>query len=137
MYVRDAMTTVVLTVGPEHTLRDAAQRMTERGVGAAVVIDEQQAGPGIITERDVLRSVGSGDAPDEERVRDHLTANIILATPDWSLEQAASEMVRGGFRHIVVVEGADVVGILSIRDIVRSWTADAATSELASGAALR
>ncbi len=137
MYVRDAMTTVVLTVGPEHTLRDAARRMTERGVGAAVVIDEQQAGPGIITERDVLRSVGSGDAPDEERVRDHLTANVILATPDWSLEQAASEMVRGGFRHIVVVEGADVVGILSIRDIVRSWTADAATSELASGAALR
>jgi CBS domain-containing protein len=137
MHVRDAMTTVVLTVGPEHTLRDAARRMTERGVGAAVVIDEQQAGPGIITERDVLRSVGSGDAPDEERVRDHLTANVILATPEWSLEQAASEMVRGGFRHIVVVEGADVVGILSMRDIVRSWTADAASSELASGAALR
>jgi CBS domain-containing protein len=137
MYVRDAMTTVVLTVGPEHTLRDAARRMTERGVGAAVVIDEQQAGPGIITERDVLRSVGSGEAPDRQRVRDHLTANVILATPDWSLEQAASEMVRGGFRHIVVVEGADVVGILSMRDIVRSWTADAATSELAAGAGLR
>jgi CBS domain-containing protein len=137
MYVRDAMTTVVLTVGPEHTLRDAARRMTERGVGAAVVIDEEQAGPGIITERDVLRSVGSGEGPDEERVRDHLTANVILATPDWSLEQAASEMVRGAFRHIVVVEGSDVVGILSMRDIVRSWTADAATSELAAGAGLR
>jgi CBS domain-containing protein len=137
MYVRDAMTTVVLTVGPDHTLRDAARRMTERGVGAAVVIDEQQAGPGIITERDILRSVGTDEAPDEERVRDHLTANVILATPDWSLEQAASEMVRGGFRHIIVVDGADVVGILSIRDIVRSWTADAATSELATGAILR
>jgi CBS domain-containing protein len=137
MYVRDAMTTVVVTAGPEHTLRDAARRMTERGVGAAVVIDEQQAGPGIITERDILRSVGGGQAPDEERVRDHLTAEVILATPDWSLEQAASEMIRGGFRHIVVVEGPDVVGILSMRDIVRSWTADAATSELVSGAALR
>jgi CBS domain-containing protein len=137
MYVRDAMTTVVLTVGPEHTLRDAARRMTERGVGAAVVIDEQQAGPGIITERDVLRSVGSGETPDEERVREHLTADVILATPDWSLEQAATEMIRGGFRHIVVVDGADVAGILSIRDIVRSWTADAATSELASGVGLR
>ena len=137
MYVRDAMTTVVLTVGPEHTLRDAARRMTARNVGAAVVIDEQQAGPCIITERDVLRSVGSDEAPDEERVRDHLTANAILATPDWSLEQAASEMVRGGFRHIIVVDGPDVVGILSMRDIVRSWTADAATSELASGAGLR
>jgi CBS domain-containing protein len=137
MRVRDAMSTVVLTAGPEHTLRDAARRMTERGVGAAVIIDEQQAGPGIITERDILRSVGSGESPDQERVREHLTADVILATPDWSLEQAAIEMIRGGFRHIIVVDGADVVGIMSMRDIVRSWTADAATSELASGAQLR
>jgi len=136
MQVRDAMTNVVLTAEPGHTLREAARRMTARGVGAAVVIDEQQAGPCIITERDILRSVGGDQAPDEERVREHLTADVILATPDWSLEQAASEMVRGGFRHIIVVEGADVVGILSMRDIVRCWTADGATSEVASGAAL-
>jgi CBS domain-containing protein len=132
MYVRDAMSTVVLTVGPEHSLREAALRMTARGVGAAVVIDEQQAGPGIITERDILRSVGSDDAPANERVREHLTANVILATPDWSLEQAASEMIRGGFRHVIVVDGANVVGVLSMRDIVRCWTSDAASSELAS-----
>ncbi len=137
MHVRDAMTNVVLTAGPEHTLREAARRMTARGVGAAVVIDEQQAGPCIITERDILRSIGSDQAPDEERVREHLTADVILATPDWSLEQAASEMVRGGFRHIIVVEGADVVGILSMRDIVRCWTAEGASSELATGAAVR
>ena len=137
MYVRDAMTTDVLTVGPEHTLRDAARRMTARGVGAAVIIDEEQAGPGIITERDILLSLGSDEAPDEQRVRDHLTAHVILAAPEWSLEQAASEMVRGGFRHIIVVDGADVVGILSMRDIVRSWTTDAATSELTAGAGLR
>lgn len=137
MYVRDAMTTVVLTVGPEHTLGEAARRMTERSVGAAVVIDEEQAGPGIVTERDILRSVGSGQAPDRERVRDHLTADAILAAPDWSLEQAASEMVRGGFRHVIVVAGGDVVGILSMRDIVRCWTADAATSELTAGAGVR
>jgi CBS domain-containing protein len=135
MYVRDAMSTVVLTVGPEHSLREAAQRMTARGVGAAVVIDEEQAGPGIITERDILRSVGSDDAPADERVREHLTANVILASPDWSLEQAASEMIRGGFRHIIVVDGANVAGILSMRDIVRSWTGDGASSELASAAA--
>lgn len=136
MYVRDAMSTEVLTAGPEHTLREVARRMTARGVGAAVIIDEQQAGPGIITERDILRSLGSDEAPDQELVRDHLTANVILAAPDWSLEQAASEMVRGGFRHVVVVHGADVVGVLSMRDIVRSWTADAATSELTAGAGL-
>jgi CBS domain-containing protein len=137
MHVRDAMTTVVVTAGPGHTLREAARQMTARGVGAAVVIDEQQGGPGIITERDILRSVGRDEAPDTERVSQHLTTDVILAAPDWSLEQAASEMIRGGFRHIIVVDGADVVGILSMRDIVRSWTAEGATSELRSGAALR
>jgi CBS domain-containing protein len=137
MYVRDAMTTVVVTAGPAHTLREAARRMTAHAVGAAVVIDEQQAGPGIITERDILRSIGRDEAPDKERVSEHLTTDVILAAPDWSLEQAASEMIRGGFRHIIVVEGTEVVGILSMRDIVRSWTADAAASELASGAGLR
>ena len=136
MHVHDAMTNVVVTAGPDHTLREAARRMTAHGVGAAVVIDEQQAGPCIITERDILRSIGGEEAPDEERVREHLTADVILAAPDWPLEQAASEMVRGGFRHIIVVDGAGVMGILSMRDIVRCWTAEGAASELASGAAL-
>jgi signal-transduction protein with cAMP-binding, CBS, and nucleotidyltransferase domain len=133
--VRDAMTDVVLMVGPEHTLREAARRMRARAVGAAIVMDEQQTGPCIITERDILTSIGADEAPDEERVKDHLTADVVFASPDWSLEQAAVEMVRGGFRHIVVVEGGDVAGILSMRDIVRCWTADGASSELTSGAA--
>lgn len=137
MRVRDAMTDVVLTVGPDHTLRETAQRMCARGVGAAVVMDEQQAGPGIITERDILRSIGRGEGPDDERVREHLTADAVFASPDWSLEQAASEMVRGGFRHIIVVDTGDVIGILSMRDIVRCWTADGATSDLESGAPLQ
>ena len=135
MRVRDAMTDAVLMVGPEHTLREAARRMRARAVGAAVVMDEQQPGPCIITERDILSSIGADEAPDEERVKEHLTADVVFASPDWSLEQAASEMVRGGFRHIVVVEGGDVAGILSMRDIVRCWTAEGASSELTSGAA--
>jgi CBS domain-containing protein len=137
MYVRDAMSTEILTVGPEHTVREVARRMSARGVGAAVVIDEQLAGPGIITERDVLYSLGGDENPDQARVREHLTENVILAAPDWSLEQAASVMVRGNFRHVIVVDGAEVVGVLSMRDIVRSWTGEAATSDLAAGAALR
>lgn len=136
MYVRDAMTTVVVTAEPDHTLREAARRMTAHGVGAAIVIDEQQAGPGIITERDILHSIGADEAPDNERVSAHLTTDVILAAPDWSLEQAASEMVAGGFRHIIVVDGPEVAGILSMRDIVRSWTADGAVTELPSGAEL-
>jgi CBS domain-containing protein len=137
MHVRDAMSNIVVTAGPDHTLREAARRMTAGGVGAAVVIDEQQPGPCIITERDILRSIGGDQEPDMERVREHLTAEVILAEPDWSLEQAANEMVRGGFRHVIVVDGAGVVGILSMRDIVRCWTAEGATSELATGAVLR
>jgi CBS domain-containing protein len=130
MQVRDGMSAVVLTVGPGHTLREAAAQMAERGVGAAVVVDPDAPGPGVITERDILRSVAAGEEPEEERVSEHLTAELTFASPDWSLEQAAVAMVRGGFRHLVVVEGRELVGMLSMRDIVRCWTADGATSEV-------
>jgi CBS domain-containing protein len=134
MHVREGMSDVVLTVGPGHTLREAADQMCSRNVGAAVVIDPEEQGPGVITERDILRAIGSGQDPDRERVADHLTSNLKFASPDWSLEQAAATMVRGGFRHLVVVEGGELVGILSMRDIVRCWTADGATSEVPAGA---
>jgi CBS domain-containing protein len=124
------MSSVVLTVGPGHTLRQAAVLMAERKVGAAVVLDPESEGPGILTERDVLVSVGRGEDPDEERVADHLTAELVFAGPDWSLEQAAVAMVRGGFRHLVVVDGGEISGILSVRDIVRCWTDDGASSEI-------
>jgi CBS domain-containing protein len=104
--------------------------MTERQVGAAVVLDPDAPGPGVITERDILVSVASGEEPDEERVSGHLTSQLTFAAPDWSLEQAAMAMVRGRFRHLVVVDGAELVGMLSMRDIVRCWTADGATSEV-------
>jgi CBS domain-containing protein len=130
MHVREGMSTVVLTVGPGHTLREAARLMSERKVGAAVVMDPESEGPGIITERDVLEAVGEGQDVDTELVENHLTQSLVFASPDWSLEQAAVEMVRRGFRHLVVVEGSDIAGVLSMRDIVRCWTADGATSEM-------
>lgn len=130
MQVKDGMSEVVLTVGPGHTLREAAAQMAERRVGAAVVLDPDAPGPGVITERDILRSVAAGEEPDQERVAEHLTSELTFASPDWSLEQAAVAMVRGGFRHLVVVEGRELVGMLSMRDIVRCWTADGATSEV-------
>ena len=125
------MSQVVVSVGPEHTLRDVARKMSAKDVGAAVVIDEELGGPGIITERDILHSTGNGEDLDTERVRAHLTSAVVYAAPDWSLERAAAAMVKGGFRHIIVVDGAEVAGILSMRDIVRVWTADGATSEVA------
>lgn len=130
MKVRDGMSTVVLTVGPDHTLRDAARQMAERGVGAAVVLDPDAPGHGIITERDVLLSVGQGQDPDTEHVRDHLTSDVVYASPDWSLEEAAETMVRGGFRHLIVEHEGDVCGVLSVRDVVRCWTGDGATSDM-------
>ncbi len=124
------MSTSVVTVAPGCTLHDAAKAMADRRVGAAVVIDPEQPGPGIITERDVLMSVGAGQNPDTEVVSDHLSSALTFAAPDWSLERAAEAMVAGGFRHLVVVDGGTMVGVLSMRDIVRCWVADGATSEL-------
>jgi len=85
MRVRDGMSKVVLTVGPGHTLRDAARLMATRRVGAAVVIDPDSPGPGIITERDLLQALGEGQDADSERVAEHLTSDIVFAAPDWSL----------------------------------------------------
>jgi CBS domain-containing protein len=126
------MSTTVVTIAPGATLNDASRAMADRKVGAAVVIDLEQPGPGILTERDVLMSVGQGQDPSKELVRDHLSPEITFAAPDWSLERAAEAMVRGGFRHLVVVDGGEMVGVLSMRDIVRCWVQDGATSELPS-----
>jgi CBS domain-containing protein len=132
MEVREGMSKVVLTVGPGHTLRDAAARMTEKGVGAAVVIDEAYPGPRIISERDILNSLGRGEDPDTARVGDHMSDTLITAAPDWSLERAAMEMSRRHIRHLVVVDGGDICGILSMRDIMRVWTSEGATSAMTS-----
>jgi CBS domain-containing protein len=130
MQVRAGMSDVVLTVNPGHSLREAARAMADRGVGAAVVMDPEQPGPGIVTERDILQSIGRGQDPDRELVSEHLSTDLTFAAPDWSLERAADAMVRGGFRHLLVVEGGEMAGVLSMRDIVRCWVKDGATSEL-------
>ena len=137
MQVRDGMSPTVLTVGPGHTLRAVARLMSERQVGAAVVIDPDGNGPGIITERDVLRSIGAEQDPDSELVAAHLTTDVVFAAPDWSLEEAAAAMVRGGFRHLIVLQGSAIEGVLSVRDVVRCWTDDGAICPVPAGAAAR
>jgi CBS domain-containing protein len=122
MNVRDGMTHLVLTVGPAHTLREASRHMSARCVGAAVVTDSEHAGIGILTERDILDSIGAGQDPDREVVADHRTGDVVFASPDWTLEHAATTMVRGNFRHLVVIENHEVIGLLSMRDIVRCWS---------------
>ena len=130
MQVRDGMSEVSVTVGPSHTMRQAAEAMVARNVGAALVIDDEAPTLGIVTERDLLISIGAGEDPDVEPVGAHMTESVITASPEWSLEHAAGEMSRRSVRHLVVFDEGDVVGILSMRDIVRVWTAEGATSEL-------
>lgn len=112
----------VLTIEPARTLQDAARAMSKHNVGAVIVVDPGQPGPGIVTERDVSRAVGEGRDPSDEKVIDHVSTNASYASPEWPLDKAAKAMVSGGFRHLVVVDGSELVGVLSIRDVVRRWT---------------
>ena len=121
MRVRDAMTENVLTFEPGRTLRDAAKFMTDHTVGALVIEDAEQPGPGILSERDLVRSLGAGEDPDKEVVSDHLTSNAVFADADWDLGEAADTMAKGGFRHLVVIDAGELRGIISMRDIMRVW----------------
>ncbi|WP_306334972.1 cyclic nucleotide-binding/CBS domain-containing protein [Streptomyces sp. KL118A] len=121
MLVRDAMSSVVLTIGPTHTLRQAARLMAARRVGAAVVLDPDTCGLGILTERDILNSLGLGQNPDLETAGTHTTTEVVFATPAWTLEDAADAMAHGGFRHLVVMDRDEPAGIVSVRDIIRCW----------------
>jgi CBS domain-containing protein len=131
MQVRDGMSDVVVTIRPGHTLRDAARAMAAKNVGAAVVVDPDGPGIGIITERDLLTAVADGQDPDAEQVADHQSSGVVFAGPDWSMEEAAVAMVQGGFRHLVVLrQDGEVNGVLAMRDIVRVWTADGSICEV-------
>lgn len=130
MQVSQAMSEVVVTVGPRHTLADVARRMADGNVGAAVVLDPELPGAAIITERDISHSVAAGESPGEELVEDHMAARVVYADAQWSLEKAAETMVANGFRHLVVVEGSRTAGVISMRDIVRAWVSEGATCDL-------
>jgi signal-transduction protein with cAMP-binding, CBS, and nucleotidyltransferase domain len=119
--VQDAMNANVLQVGPDHTLRQCASAMASRKVGAAIIVDPDRDGVGIITERDVLIAVANGQDPNVETVGAHLTSDVVFAAPQWPVLKAAQTMLNGGFRHLVVLEGGDVAGVLSVRDVVRAW----------------
>ena len=121
MRVRDAMSKSVVQVGPDHTLQQAAHLMADRRVGSAVVFDPDGEGLGILTERDILRAIGGGLDPDTERPAEHITWDVVYAGPDWTIDEAAAAMMRGGFRHLVVLDGDELLGVISVRDIVRCY----------------
>ena len=111
-------------------MREAARQMARRRLGAAVVPRGDGGSLSIITERDLLVSLGAGEDPDSERVGDHATRDVVFAAPSWSIEEAAVTMIRGDFRHLVVLEGDQAVGMVSLRDVVRVWTQDGESVEM-------
>jgi CBS domain-containing protein len=96
--------------------------MSARRVGAAIVLDTDTCGIGILTERDILNAIGAGLNPDDEPTHAHTTTDVVFAAPQWTLDEAAAAMVHGGFRHLIVFDGRDLVGVVSVRDIVRCWS---------------
>jgi CBS domain-containing protein len=113
----------LLSVEPGLSLTEVAQRMVDKDVGAALVTDAGRL-VGILTERDVLRAVARGQAGDAT-VADWMTRNPETLDPDDTTQHAAVLMIHGGFRHLPVTEGDDVVGMLSIRDLMRIVLEDA------------
>jgi CBS domain-containing protein len=114
---RDHMSRDLLSVSPGDSLSEVAQRMVDRDVGAVLVMDGSELA-GILTERDVLRAVAAG-IEEKTVVSDWMTRDPETMAPDDTTQQAAVLMIHGGFRHLPLVEGRDVVGMLSIRDLMR------------------
>jgi len=115
--IRDVMRTDFVTAAPEDTLGETAEKMVDRGVGAAAVRDYGRL-IGIITERDLMKAIAGRVHTSEARVREWMTAEPITATPELSVDEAATIMVENNFRHLPVCEGTQIVGMLSLRRAV-------------------
>jgi CBS domain-containing protein len=120
---RGHMSRDLLSVEPGLSLSEVAKRMVAKDVGAVLVTEGKQL-VGILTERDVLRAVARG-IDDSTTVADWMTRDPETLEPDESTEHAAVLMIHGGFRHLPVTENDEVVGMLSIRDLMRIVLEDA------------
>jgi len=117
MLVRNLMKSPVVLVGPEESLRRAAQVMQEHGIGAVVVEQSDQV-VGILTERDVMHAAAQLGDVAKARVGDHMTAPVVTASPNWDVTVAATEMSDRRIRHLVVLEAGRALGVLSVRDVM-------------------
>lgn len=115
----DVMARAVVSVAPEDTLGEAAQKMVDEGVGSAVVLDHGRL-IGILTERDLLKAAAGRVHSSEARVREWMTEEPITASFDTSAEDAVRTMLEHGFRHLPVVEEGRTVGVVSLREVVRA-----------------
>lgn len=114
--VREVMTTDLVTVEPASTVAEAATVMGERHVGSALVlVDGRPAG--IFTERDIVRALAAHFDAARHPVSEWMTHDPVTISADAPIEHALDLMLRGGFRHLPVVEGDALVGVVSIRDL--------------------
>ena len=104
-------------VGPEATLEDAAEAMVDAGTGSLAVIDGR-ALVGIITERDIVRAVAEEADVEDEDVADWMTEDPDTFSPETDIEEAASWLLEAGYRHMPVMEGDEILGVVSIRDLL-------------------
>jgi len=117
--LRDIMTTEVLTTSAERPVAEVTSMMVKMRVGSAVVMQGSWLA-GILTERDVLRAAASGSDLTKSPVSEWMTRNPITATLDTTVGEAADVMLANGFRHLPVVEGRELKGMVSIRDVLAS-----------------
>lgn len=118
--VEETMSRAVLKVRPEDTLEQGAQAMIERRTGSAVVTDLDGRLVGIVTERDVLRAVAHGRVPWSTKIEDVMTCDPVSVPPDTETSEAIQTMLKGGFRHLPICKEANLVGIVSLRELLKA-----------------
>ena len=121
MEVSQIMSTDLVTVGPEYNVADVASLMRSRKIGSVIVLEDERV-LGILTERDILGVVVSGEDPKNVAAHEALTDDLITIGPGAPVEEAANEMVRAQVRHLPVIENGELIGIVSMRDLL-GWSA--------------
>jgi citrate synthase len=116
--VAEVMSSPVVTVSPDETVAAAASLMRDRSVGSVVVVDGSRP-IGILTERDVVRLAAAGPSGEGTKVAEWMTADPDCVEPGLSVQEAFASLGAHGYRHIPVVEGSELVGIVSMRDLMR------------------
>jgi CBS domain-containing protein len=118
--VSEVMTKEVVTVGPHYNVADVASLMDAKGIGSVIVLEEERV-MGILTERDILKVIGAGEDPKNVAAHEALIGDLYTIAPDALIEDAANQMTQARVRHLPVIADDRIVGIISIRDVVR-WS---------------
>ena len=121
MNLKDVLTAKgprVVTVPAKSSVADAIRKMHTEKVGAVMVPDAAGCPVGILTERDVLNAVAAASDPETVSVEQIMTSDVVTVGPDWDLVEAAGVMARRRIRHLVVYEGGQLLGVLSVRDVL-------------------